>query len=110
MLLRDTKARPSARQLLQHPLVLGYTRAAAPTAPPPSLQAQTAQLLSATSVSDSVSSMEGTHAPRLLSVTPAGKQPSNGAACTPPGLLAPRAIVQLALDVICPAHEAAASV
>jgi hypothetical protein len=79
MMLRDAKARPSARQLLQHPIVLGYTRVALPSPQVIMPQPAAPQLLSAASISDSVSSLDGAHGPRPIALTATGKRPSNGA-------------------------------
>ena len=60
MLIRDTVQRPSAKQLLQHPIVLTYLRTLVP------IQAPVAAAVSS-STSDSASSLNGTPAmPRPL--------------------------------------------
>ena len=89
MMVRDAKARPSARQLLQHPIVLGYTRAAQPQPqpqvlqPPATPQPAAPLLLTAASMSDSVSSMEcGSVPSRPINLTASGKRPANGALST----------------------------
>jgi serine/threonine protein kinase len=78
MLTRDARARPSARQLLQHPIVLAHTR---PTAQHP-LPAHTSAALLAP-LSDSASSLDGNFAPppRPAAMTSGAKQqPCSGAA------------------------------
>ncbi|BDA46227.1 probable serine/threonine-protein kinase Nek1 at N-terminal half [Coccomyxa sp. Obi] len=83
MMVRDAKVRPSARQLLQHPIVLGYTRVAQPpqpVQPPATPQPATPPLLSAASMSDSVSSVECGNIPsHPINLTASGKRPTNGA-------------------------------
>lgn len=73
MMIRDTQQRPSAKQLLQHPIVLTYLRTLAPAqlASPAPLASVSA------STSDSASSLNGSNAmPRPLFAI---KRPSQGA-------------------------------
>lgn len=72
MLIRDTQQRPSAKQLLQHPIVITYLR----TLLPAQQQLAAAALATSAAPSDSVSSLHGTSAmPRPLFTA---KRPAQG--------------------------------
>ena len=58
MLIRDRQQRPSAKQLLQHPIVITYLR----TLLPAQQQLAAAALATSAAPSDSVSSLHGTSA------------------------------------------------
>ena len=77
MLIRDTVQRPSAKQLLQHPIVLTYLRTLVPVQAP-------AAAAPSSSTSDSASSLNGTPAmPRPLLAIKRPVQGVNHSSCLP---------------------------